>query len=193
MRFSIDRLDQAFFPRSGTWFLLHGRASTEQLGADQEYERLAFNFNKALSAGRNSFLVRLRLGSDFGSDLPIYDDFELGGFLDLSGYRRNELRGQRLGYGALVYYRRLNESTGPFGMDYYLGASLEAGNAWLDSEAVTFDSLLPAGSVFFGADSLFGPIYLGVAKRGGRRHHGLLPARAHLLRIVRSRAGVGRS
>ena len=67
----------------------------------------------------------MKMGSDFASDLPIYDDFELGGFLNLSGYRRNELRGQRLGYGALVYYRRLNKSEGLLGMNYYLGGSLE--------------------------------------------------------------------
>jgi len=167
LRFAVDRMDKAFFPRSGTWLLLDGRASHEQLGADQEYERAALNFNKALSAGKNTFFLRVRLGSDFGSDLPIYDDFELGGFLNLSGYRQDQLRGQRLGYGALIYYRRLNKSAGLMGMNYYVGASLEAGNAWLDTDTVTFDSLLPAGSVFFGADSLFGPIYLGVAKAEG--------------------------
>jgi NTE family protein len=167
LRFAVDRMDKAFFPRSGTWIRLDGRASNGQLGADREYERAALNINKAMSAGNNTFFVRLQLGSDFGSDLPIYDDFELGGFLNLSGYRRDELRGQRLGYGALIYYRRLNKSAGLLGMNYYVGASLEAGNAWLDGDAMTLNSLLPAGSVFFGVDSLFGPIYLGVAKAEG--------------------------
>jgi len=167
LRFSVDRMDKAFFPRHGTWFRLEGRASREQMGADQEYERLELFFNKALSLGKNTFVLRLRAGGDFDTDLPFYDDFELGGFLNLSGYRRNELRGQKLGYAALVYYRRLNQSRGLFGMNYYLGASLEAGNTWLDVEPVTFDSLLPAGAVYFGADTLFGPIYLGVAKAEG--------------------------
>jgi NTE family protein len=167
LRFSVDRLDKAFFPRHGSWFLLEGRTSRDQMGADQEYERLELFFNKAMSFGKNSFVVRLRAGSDFDTGLPFYDDFELGGFLNLSGYRRNELRGQKLGYAALVYYRRLNQSRGLFGMNYYLGASIEAGTTWLDFEPVTFDSLHPAGAVYLGADTFFGPIYLGVAKAEG--------------------------
>ena len=167
LRFSVDRMDKAFFPRQGTWFVVQGRASREDAGADQEYERFAVDFNQALSSGKNTFILRLKLGGDFATALPLYDDFELGGFLNLSGYRRDQLRGQRLGYGALIYFRRLNQSKGPFGLNYYIGGSLEAGNTWLDTEPLTFDSLLPAGSVYVAADSLFGPIYLGVARAEG--------------------------
>jgi NTE family protein len=169
VRFSVDRLDKAFFPRHGARFLLSGRFSRDALGADREYERVEFVLNKAQSSGRNTFVVRLRAGDDFDSSVPLYDDFELGGFLNLSGLRRNELRGQRLAFGALIYYRRLNTSEGPFGMDFYAGGSLEAGNTWLDFESVTFDSLRPAGSIFIAADTIFGPLFLAVAKAEGKK------------------------
>jgi NTE family protein len=167
LRFSVDRLDKAFFPRHGIWLILDSRVSRDAMGADREYDRAEFLLNKPLTAGDNTFIGRLKLGSDFDSDVPFYDDFQLGGFLNLSGYRRNELQGQSLGYIALVYFRRLNQSKGPFGMNFYAGASIEAGNTWLDSEAKTFDSLLPAGSIFLGADTVFGPIYLAFAKAEG--------------------------
>ena len=46
-------------------------------------------------------------------------------------------------------------------MPVYLGASLEAGNAWEESGDITLSSLIPAGSVFLGVDSLLGPFYFG--------------------------------
>jgi NTE family protein len=166
-RFGIDRLDKAYFPKHGTWLFLSGRFSRDQLGADQEYDRAELSFNQVYSTGENTFVLRAKVGGDLGSSLPFYDDLELGGFLNLSGFRFNELRGQRLGYGALIFYRRLNQTQGLFGMHYYLGASLEAGNTWLDAEAVTFESLRAAGSIYLGAESLFGPIYVGVAAAEG--------------------------
>jgi NTE family protein len=51
----------------------------------------------------------------------------------------------------------------------YLGASLEAGNAWSSSDDIGFDSLLTNGSVFIGMDTYFGPVYLAAGfAEGGR-------------------------
>ena len=50
----------------------------------------------------------------------------------------------------------------------YVGASLEAGNAWQNSSDVSFKNSLLAGSVFVGADTFIGPVYLagGLAEGG---------------------------
>ena len=69
-------------------------------------------------------------------------------------------------FASLSTYRRI----GDLGMlgGIYLGASLETGNAWKRTEAVTFDSLRVGGSVFLGLDTIIGPLSFayGIADRG---------------------------
>jgi NTE family protein len=52
----------------------------------------------------------------------------------------------------------------------YLGASLELGNVWRDSDDIDFDSLLGAGSLFLGAKTFLGPLYLGYGHAQGGRN-----------------------
>ena len=42
----------------------------------------------------------------------------------------------------------------------YVGASIEAGNAWQTRAEIGIDSLIHAGSVFIGADTYIGPVYI---------------------------------
>ena len=54
-------------------------------------------------------------------------------------------------------------------MPLYLGASLEAGNAWQRRLDIDFASTIANGSVFLGLDTFFGPIYLAAGfAEGGR-------------------------
>jgi NTE family protein len=46
-------------------------------------------------------------------------------------------------------------------MPAYLGASLEAGNAWLDCSDAGLNELVYGGNLFFGVDTPIGPLYLG--------------------------------
>ena len=75
----------------------------------------------------------------------------------------DSMAGNHLLLGDIVYYRRLNEqSLLPVDFPVYVGASIEAGNVWLDESDVSMSDLEYAGSVFLGIDSPLGPIYLGV-------------------------------
>jgi NTE family protein len=89
--------------------------------------------------------------------------FTLGGFLSLSGYTRDSLAGNYLGFASLSYYRRLtDQSLLPVDLPVYAGLSVEAGNTWLQRSSASLDDLIHAGSLFLGVDSPLGPIYLGV-------------------------------
>jgi NTE family protein len=172
LQFAADRLDNAFFPREGTYGLLDSRFSRESLGADDEYDRLRILLIKAGSIGqasRNTLLGKIELGTDFNSGLPFYDEFRLGGFLNLSGLKRNQLRGPDLGLATLVFYRQVNREPGFLGNNYYIGGSLETGNIWQADEDVSFDNLRLAGSIFVGAETVFGPIYFGYGKADQQR------------------------
>ncbi|MEE9292831.1 MAG: patatin-like phospholipase family protein [Acidobacteriota bacterium] len=160
-KITIDQLDNAHFPREG------GRAeaklllSRESLGADQAYDKLEVRTVYADSFGRHTFLGALAFGTDLGSDIPFYDEFRLGGFLNLSGLPRDRLQGDVSGNLAMIYYREIGRVNPNLGGGVYVGASLEAGNVWDDVGSAGFSDLRYAGLVFMGAETLMGPLYLG--------------------------------
>ncbi|WPL18795.1 NTE family protein RssA [Thiorhodovibrio winogradskyi] len=169
-RLAYDTLDRAAVPRAGRRVTLEVQAPLDALGAESSYARTLFSAFGARSAGPNTLAVHFKAGTSFGTDMPYYDQFPLGGFLTLSGYANEQFRGNDMVFGSLAYYRQVATLATPLGRGLFLGASLEAG--WLpesrfnDAEGVAFD-LAPegtrlGGSLFFGSDTWIGPAYLGL-------------------------------
>ena len=109
----------------------------------------------ALSWGRYTIIPSVELGKSTRGDTPFYALFRAGGFLRLSGFESDELSGQELALGRAVFYRRMNDITF---LPVYVGGSLEYGAIGDDIDE---DDGKAAGSLFLGADSFFGPLYLG--------------------------------
>ncbi|HRW66766.1 MAG TPA: patatin-like phospholipase family protein [Candidatus Competibacter sp.] len=174
-RLLYDTLDSAAVPRSGTRVLLEVLNPLEALGADVQYTRAFLSATTAYSFGPNTLALKLKGGSSFGEQMPYYDQFPLGGFLNLSGYANEQFRGNDMAFAGLAYYRQIAALPPPIGRGLYLGASLEAG--WL-SEGVIRNpdtgqnvTLSPeqngyGGSVFFGSDTWIGPAFLGFGVSG---------------------------
>jgi NTE family protein len=170
-----DTLDSMALPRSGSRVFLEARSPLEALGADVQYTRALFDATTAYSFGPHTLALKLKGGSSFGDRMPYYDQFALGGFLNLSGYAYEQFRGEDMAFAGLAYYRRIAALPPPIGRGLYLGASLEAG--WL-SEGVARNpttgqdvTLSPektgfGGSVFFGSDTWIGPAFLGLGLSG---------------------------
>jgi NTE family protein len=89
----------------------------------------------------------------------LVDNFRLGGFLDLSGLRTQELEGSYLGRARAVYRHKMG-ALPIFGNTYYLGGSLEIGNVWRERSAISLGDTYKAGSLFVVADTPFGPFYV---------------------------------
>lgn len=168
LSWNYDSLDSASLPTSGVrWKARFERSKDEiewQSGVGNlvEVEWLA-----AVTLGDDHILrPQLRWQDYFNDDLlqsPVL--FDLGGFLNLSGYPSNQLFGRHLRYGNLVYsYRLAANDFGAFRAPLYLGASVEAGNVWDKSSQAAFNELIWAGSLFVGWDSPLGPLYLGYGK-----------------------------
>jgi NTE family protein len=166
--FTIDQLDNLSFPRSGIFVSLRGRSFSENFGSDVSYDKATISACTALSRGDHALVAVVRGGTSLGSVPPIYEQFQLGGFLSLSGYERGQFLGPYFALGEVLYHHRFVRVPRPFGTGIYAGASLEAGNVWEDAGDVGVDGLRYAGSVFIGADTLLGPLYLGLglAERG---------------------------
>ena len=163
-----DTLDRPFFPGSGTRMLTRYQSGKESWGAASGYNALTLIGYHAESFGRNTLTLigrwqELELDDPYNPVILPTQLYTLGGFLTLSGYTRDSIAGNYLGQGSLLYYRRMDQqSLLPIDMPVYLGASLEAGNVWLEKDNVSADELIYAGSLFLGVDSPIGPIYLGL-------------------------------
>lgn len=157
--FAYDRLDDIHFPHDGLLGEVEYAASRTGLGADDAFDRVSASLLAAASKGRNTFVGSIRVVDSFAGEVSFPQREQLGGFLNLSGFREDQLDGDDLGLVRLVYYRTLGRSRV---MPTRAGLSLEAGNVWERAESPSLRKLIPAGSVFLGYDSPLGPLYLGV-------------------------------
>lgn len=158
-----DTLDNLHFPREGMLGGLTWTASREALGGDTDFDQYTLGLGGAKSWGNHTVLTSLNLSTTPGDDAPIQSRFRTGGFLHLSGLQQRELSGQHAVNLLGGYMYRMTEKIVPT----YLGASLEAGNVWQDESDIAADDLLLAGSVFVGADTLLGPLYVALGHAQG--------------------------
>jgi NTE family protein len=164
---TVDQLDSVTFPTEGSHAHFEIQAARDGLGADEDYERFELSGGHAWSWGRNTFNAWLRLGSGLGSDLPFHAEYQLGGFLNLSGFERGELQDDTVALFSLGDYWRLGK-LGSFGK-LYAGAFVQAGNVWDDADDPELGSLLHSGTLFFGVDTRLSPVYLGYGLAEGGR------------------------
>ena len=103
-------------------------------------------------------------------DLPFYENFRLSGFLNLSGYPFEGLADQYSGLARLLFYRRVLRFNQRFVEGIYVGGSAETGGVWHKFNEIDAKDLIFAGSVFVGADTLFGPLYFAFGQAEGGNH-----------------------
>jgi NTE family protein len=173
LRAIADQLDNIAFPRRGYFAWLNVYSTRESLGAVAPYDKIEAEVVKAFTLDRYTVLGNLRYGTHGGDDLPYYDLHTLGGFFNLSAYQKNQLAGQVMAFGKLVAYRQARPTiVGSVLGKFYVGGSLEAGNVWDRTSDMAWDNLHLSASAFVGYDTLFGPLYVGVAV-GDRGHETL--------------------
>jgi len=163
-----DQLDYANFPSSGYRLkgdLVFGRLRNR--GNSSEFVRLDSSFTAVRTWGEHTFNLGARLA--YVNQIPVgaLDEYSLGGFQNLSGYRVGQVAGNHLLFGRITYYRRMPWNVG-VARAVFAGGSLEAGNAWLQRSDISFKGLRTGSSLFIGADTGVGPFYLSLvhAARG---------------------------
>jgi NTE family protein len=165
---NLDQLDAVAFPRSG-WaanaqFISAGRA----LGGDNSFNRLSAGGGWATSKGEWTLLLTASGVTKIGNNsLPFVEATFLGGFLNLSGTQPLQFWGNYSAIGRVMVYKRLMKLPSLVGTGVYLGASFETGNAWLTSSDIRWDNLRYAGSLYLGAETLLGPLYIGWGRASG--------------------------
>ena len=162
-RFSIDTLDDRNFPRRGHYLVTEWRGERTGLGSDRNADVVTLDWLAARSRGRDT----VALWTSFGTQVNSAEDnvrslFPLGGFLNLSGIAPETLSGRHFAIARALYYRQIGRGgEGFLNVPAYAGLSLEMGNVWDNRSDISLGSSLKQGSLFFGFDTLFGPVYIG--------------------------------
>jgi NTE family protein len=155
----LDRLDSVALPRSGYLLTFDAQHSSRSLGADEDYSRFEAQARAAMSLGAHTLRVALRAGdSPDGNDLPVYALFQLGGFLNMSGYRQQQLIGTRYAYGRVIYQG--TQFRLPLFGGAYSGAAFEVARM-PQLVPSNEDRMFRSGTLYLAADTPLGVAYLG--------------------------------
>jgi NTE family protein len=169
VEFGYDRLDSAVFPREGQAFRASWLADRESLGATRNADIVQASWQIARSWDRYSAVWSMDAGSALDDAVVSPQElFTLGGLFDISGLAPDAMSGTQFGIARGIVYRRISRGgTGFFEFPAYLGVSVEAGNVWQTRDEVDWGDLQTGGSVFLGAESPFGPLYLAAGLASG--------------------------
>lgn len=167
-KFGYDSLDSISFPTSGNRFTLNVYMRNEDFAeiidtSENEFSvQVEADWKGALSVGNHAFVGKTSLATNSNDGLNTLHLSELGGFLNLSGYRKDSLKGAHKIFGAFIYQYDLGrDALGMTDYPLYLGWSLEAGNVWHEKTDVSLADLIYASSVYVGTDTPMGPAAVG--------------------------------
>ena len=167
----VDQLDFANFPQRGYRVLaeaVSGRQSGGTTVRNASFTRFEVQATAVRSWGVHTLNLNARTLIARQPEDSAQGPYSLGGFQQLSGYQPGQLTGNTLLFGRATYYQRLSK-TPVLTRGFFVGGSLEAGNAWQRRDQVSLGDLRLAASIFIGADTGIGPLYvaLGRAPKGG--------------------------
>jgi len=166
--FRYDTIDDLYFPTKGQEARIRYLHNLTDLGAETQEKQLSGATSAVQSWGRNSVRLHTEGGTTFDQATTTRNLFALGGLFRLSGYGEEEVTGKHYGFGSLIAYRDVGEETPFFDLPLNLGVSLETAMMW--TQADHKGAQLWSGSVFAGADTPLGPLYMGYGMGGIDRH-----------------------
>ena len=157
----VDALDDRQYPSRRVRLEAKGDWSLPGLGATHDYWRTELIARAAIPAGDRTVFQVDGLGGLSGRDVPVYEQFRIGGPGLLPGYHIQELWGpQAIAASLSVRYRLVR--------NLHIVARAGAGNVWESREDVDFQSLPFGFSLGLYYPTRIGPVAasLGV-RRGG--------------------------
>jgi NTE family protein len=167
----FDTRDRPSIPTRGSSLQVHAKFSRTALGASDPYDRVEASAAQFFGRSRHTGFITGFVGSALGSDLPVYDEFLVGGLFSLGGYADKQLRGKAAGGASVGYHYRLKSLPPGLGAGVYVGAIVDVANAWPSSDDVSLSDLHHGVSVIAGADTVAGPFFVAYG-HGDGGHNG---------------------
>ena len=162
VRFTYDTRDRELLGRRGLLAKVNYFRSEDWLGAAAAYEKAEGTATYSLPAWDNMLYLRGSGGSSFGTDLPVYEYFTLGGPVSFPGLNIGELRGMSYWTAQAGYLHKIADISDLFGQALYAGISLTAGEMGDRLDGVR-DGTVYSGAFFLSGRTPLGPLGLSIA------------------------------
>jgi NTE family protein len=155
----FDQMDRLFFPSRG-WSSKLAYFNSSQAG----YSKVTANVEAAYPIGDFVINSRLSYQGSLNGPLPYYDAGSLGGFLNLSGFTRQELNGDNIRYGNIRVEKIIGQF--PLGLrgDLRAGVALETGKVGTPYTQTQLSGWINSAAIYLGGETPLGPFYLGYGR-----------------------------
>ena len=152
----FDTRDRLYFPTEG-W---KGELILFDSPAE-DYRKLTANLGYAYPLGDFVWAARSSYVTSLEGNLPVFDAARLGGFLNLSGYARNQILADEAFYLHLRTERIIGRM--PLGLsgDLRMGLALEAAHLKQAYTLTEAEGWLDSASIYWGGETPIGPLYIG--------------------------------
>ena len=168
--YTYDRVNSADLPTKGVYISLAAYDSEKAMGAEAKYQKAELKIRAFQPVGqRNGIFGYLSGGTSFGTDVPRYDWFRIGGPNSFGGYMEGQLTGPYYGAIRLGYQYQFATLPAFIGKGAYFMAFMDAGKAWVlhyDTPGVTND-VKYSGTVGMGSSTRLGPVFFGFSYAQG--------------------------
>ncbi|HKE42963.1 MAG TPA: patatin-like phospholipase family protein [Steroidobacteraceae bacterium] len=162
----LDQYDNWSFPSTGYLAVMNLGTSRPSLGSDTDYDTGIARLEKAFGTEKDHYRIGLDYYTSFDTERPIYDAFQLGGFLKLSGYSQQEFLVDGATMGRFVYEHRV-AFVPTVAKGIYVGGSVEAANLENRLNGPEPGGVIYSGSLYLAADTILGPFYFAVGLAEG--------------------------
>ncbi len=164
----MDQLDYPNFPLQGYRWVAEaaiGRRNGPEQSAS--FNRTTLRGTQVFTWGPHTLNLHLRASRTTNMHSGVLDEYALGGFQQLSGYKVGQVSGNYVALGRVGYYRQLGLNPG-IARAFFWGASLELGNAWNRAGEISGKGLKSGASLYVAADTGIGPVYLSLVRSPGQ-------------------------
>lgn len=162
----FDKLDSAYFPTRGFYFSSKYVRSIKNWGADDSYKLLQGQFLFAIPIERLSLFSNFQFGTSLSSTLPYYEQFSVGGFRGLSGFREGELRGDHFTSMRSGFLFLISKKKNFFWDKFFVGGWFDAGNVWPELEDASWEHSRFGGTGSVGFINKLGAVSLAYGQSG---------------------------
>ena len=155
-RVDFDQFDRLYLPTRG-WAVRGSYFDSPS----ENYSKAELEMRLSRSIGGLIFHGRVYGAGSPRGDLPVFDPVTMGGFLNMSGFARNQVVGDSVSYGSIRAEKVVGQL--PLGLrgDMRVGVALESGKVGGRYTETNLDGWQNSVAIYAGGETPLGPVYAG--------------------------------
>ncbi len=161
--FTYNTMDKPFLATSGMAIKLNYFKTLSLFTTDDYmFDKYYINLSKVFTIGKSSILFNTAYGSSFKNQVPLFNSFNIQGFIGFLGSETGKVTGSNIAQGGIYYYYHLTTIRSIYKV--FIGSAYETANIWSNKDNINFGEMYYSGSTYLAIETPIGPVYFGVNK-----------------------------